>query len=145
MGFEHTLPQYCAYSFIGMFFSLLLPTLVGGDVMRVWYLNGQSGRKWQAIASVFLERVNGLLILIATGCVGLLIAPVELPWWIIASVGASGGCAILGLALTPILRRWQRLATVRREQLTRFLELWRSPRTLIVHVCVAEPPYGSAA
>jgi uncharacterized membrane protein YbhN (UPF0104 family) len=42
LGFEHTLPQYCAYSFIGMFFSLVLPTLVGGDVMRVWYLNGQS-------------------------------------------------------------------------------------------------------
>ena len=52
MGFEHTLPQYCAYTIIGMFFSLALPTLVGGDVMRVWYLNGQSGRKWQAIASV---------------------------------------------------------------------------------------------
>ena len=92
MGFEQTLPQYCAYSLVGMFFSLLLPTLIGGDVIRVWYLNGDSGRKWSAIASVFLERVNGLLILIATACVGVLLSPVELPAWIVVSVLSIAGC-----------------------------------------------------
>ncbi len=131
LQFEQSLPQYCAYSFIGMFFSLVLPTLVGGDVMRVWYLNGQSGRKWAAVASVFLERVNGLLILLATACVGVLISPVELPAWILWSVWGSAGCAGLGLALTPLLQRWQRLSDERREQLRMFVDLLRAPRALL--------------
>ena len=76
-GFERTLQQYSAYYFIGMYFSLLLPTSVGGDVMRVWYLERQIGRKWAALASVFLERLNGLLVLIAVACVGVLFAPSE--------------------------------------------------------------------
>jgi uncharacterized membrane protein YbhN (UPF0104 family) len=131
LGFEQTLPQYCAYTIIGMFFGLVLPTLVGGDVMRVWYLNGQSGRKWAAIASVFLERVNGLAILILTACVGVLIAPIELPWWIVGSVWGSAACACLGLAAVPILQRWQRLSAERREQLRMVGALLRAPRTLI--------------
>jgi uncharacterized membrane protein YbhN (UPF0104 family) len=131
LHFEHTLAQYCAYSLIGMFFSLLLPTLVGGDMMRVWYLNGQSGRKWAAIASVFLERINGLLILIATACIGVLISPVELPWWIVGSVWGSAACACLGVASLPILRRWQRLSLERREQVRIFIDVMRSPRVLL--------------
>ena len=137
LGFEQSLPQFCAYSFIGMFFSLLLPTLIGGDVLRVWYLNGESGRKWPAIASVFLERVNGLVILIATACVGVLIAPVELPWWIVGSVWGSAACAAVGLASVPILKRWRRLSLERREQLQAFLGMLRSPRLL------AEPTFMS--
>ena len=117
--------------FIGLYFSLVLPTLVGGDVMRVWYLSGQSGRKWPALASVFLERVNGLLILIATACVGVLISPVELPWWIAGSVWGIAGGAVLGLASVPILKRWQRLSVERRRQLQMFLDMLRSPWLLL--------------
>ena len=130
LGFEQSLLQFCAYSFIGMFFSLLLPTLIGGDVLRVWYLNGDSGRKWPAIASVFLERVNGLLVLIATACIGVLISPVDLPWWIVGSVWGSAACAVVGLASVLILKRWQRLSPERREQFQIFLHMLRSPRLL---------------
>jgi uncharacterized membrane protein YbhN (UPF0104 family) len=131
LGFEQTLPQFCAYSFIGMFFSLFLPTLIGGDVLRVWYLNGSSGRKWPAIASVVLERINGLLVLIAAACVGVLISPVELPAWLVASVWSIAGCAGIGVAFTPILRRWQRLPLERRCQIEAFQVMLRSPRLLI--------------
>jgi uncharacterized membrane protein YbhN (UPF0104 family) len=131
LGFEHTLPQYCAYSFIGMFFSLVLPTLVGGDVMRVWYLNGQSERKWAAVASVILERVNGLLILIATACVGVLISPVDLPSWILGSVWGIAICACLGLASAPVLQRWQKLSLERRRQLQMCRDLLGSPKVLV--------------
>jgi uncharacterized membrane protein YbhN (UPF0104 family) len=130
LRFEHSLVQCCAFSFIGMFFSLVLPTLVGGDLMRVWYLNRDTGRKWAAIASVFLERVIGLLILIATACVGVLISPVELPWWIVASVWASAGCACLGLALAPILAAWRKLPLQRRQQLRVLLDMLRAPKLL---------------
>jgi uncharacterized membrane protein YbhN (UPF0104 family) len=131
LRFEHTLPQYCAYSFIGLFFSLFLPTLVGGDVMRVWYLNGQSGRKWAAAASVILERINGLLILIATACVGVLISPVDLPWWIVGSVWGIAACACVGLVSTPILQRWQTLSLDWRRQLQMFLDLLCFPKLLV--------------
>jgi hypothetical protein len=131
LGFEHSLPRYCAYSFIGMFFGLVLPTVLGGDVMRVWYLTGQSGRKWAALASVFLERVSGLFVLIATACVGVLIAPVELPWWIVASVWGTALCAGLGFASVPILKSWQSLPIERRQQLQMFLDLLQRPKTLI--------------
>lgn len=131
LGFEQTFPQYCAYTFIGMFFTLFLPTLIGGDVARVWYLNGQSGRKWPALTSVFLERINGLAVLIATACVGWLICPVELPSWISASVWGSAALAVLGLASVPLLRRWPRLSVQRREQLQSLESLLWSPRTLI--------------
>jgi glycosyltransferase 2 family protein len=130
LGFEHTLPQYCGYFFIGLYFSLVLPTLVGGDVMRIWYLDGGSGRKRSALGSVFLERVNGLLVLIATACLGVLISPVELPGWIVASVWGIAGCAGLGLASVPILKRWQRLSSERRHQLQLFADLMRAPKTL---------------
>lgn len=128
LHFEERLGAYCAYSFIGMYFSLVLPTLVGGDVMRVWYLNGRSGRKWAALASVLAERVNGLLILVATACVGVLICPVELPWWMTLSVWGIAGGAILGVASIPILQRWPRLSVERRQQLQTLWDLLRAPK-----------------
>ena len=131
LGFEQTLPQYFAYTLTGMFFGLLLPTMIGGDVLRVWYLNGQSGRKWPAIASVFLERVNSLVVLIAAACFGVLISPVELPWWITACVWGIAACAGIGLALLPVLKCWSRLSSERREQLQMLVSLFSSPRMLV--------------
>jgi uncharacterized membrane protein YbhN (UPF0104 family) len=131
LGFEQTFSQYCTYTFIGMYFNLLLPTLIGGDVARVWYLNGQSGRKWPALTSVFLERVNGVAVLIATACVGWLVCPVELPSWMTASVWGSAVLAVLGLASVPLLRHWPRLSVQRRDQLQTLASLLWSPRTLI--------------
>jgi len=130
LRFEHTLPQYCAYYFIGMYFNLSLPTSVGGDVVRVWYLNGNSGRKWAAIASVFLDRLNGLLVLIAMACVGVLIAPIDLPTWILTTVWIVAGCAALGLCSLPLLQRWKRLPLQRRQQLQTLLHLLRVPKVL---------------
>ncbi len=38
LGFGGSLARYLAYYFIGMLFNLFLPTSVGGDVVRAWYL-----------------------------------------------------------------------------------------------------------
>jgi glycosyltransferase 2 family protein len=127
LRFECSLAQYCAYYFIGTYFNLLLPTSVGGDVMRVWYLNGNSGRKWEALASVFLERLNGLLVLIAFACFGVLITSVPLPSWIQASVWGIAMCAVLGVAALPVLQRWEKLPLHRRQQLQTALTLLRVP------------------
>ena len=133
LGFERTIAQYSAYYFIGMYFNLLLPTSVGGDVFRVWYLNANSGRKWAALASVFLERLNGLLVLIALACVGVLITPINLPWWIQASVWAIAAGATLGMMVLPFVQNWEILPVHRRQQLKTMMALLRVPRV----VCLA--------
>lgn len=135
LRFDRTLPQYSAYYFIGMWFNLSLPTSVGGDVVRVWYLDGKSGRKLAALASVFLERLNGLLVLIAVACVGILIAPSlvapnELPGWIHLSVWSVAGGAVLGMLSLPLLQRWRVIPLQRREQLATVLGLLRVPKVI---------------
>lgn len=130
LRFERTLPQYIAYYLIGMYFNLSLPTSVGGDVVRVWYLNGESGRKWAALASVFLERLNGLLVLISVACVGVLIAPMPLPVWIQASVWSVAGCALVGVLALPFARHLQFLPLHRRQQVETLLQLARVPRVV---------------
>src|SRR5688572_28654914 len=45
LHFDRSLAQLTGYYLIGMYFNLLLPTSVGGDVMRAWYLDGGSRRK----------------------------------------------------------------------------------------------------
>jgi uncharacterized membrane protein YbhN (UPF0104 family) len=130
LHFERSLVHYCAYYFIGMWFNLSLPTSVGGDVVRVWYLDNQSGRKLVAFASVFLERINGLLVLITFAFVGVLIAPMELPLTIRASVWAVTGGAALGVMSMPLAQRWRWLPLKRREQLHAVVELAKAPRVV---------------
>src|SRR5262245_36993905 len=81
-GFECGVSRLTAYYFIGMYFNLLLPTSVGGDVMRAWYLDGGSGRRLAAFVSVFVDRFSGLLVLLSLACIGVLLLPLELPLWI---------------------------------------------------------------
>lgn len=48
--------------FLGMFLSLFLPSIIGGDVARGWLLaRGRDNAGWQAAASVILERLNGVV------------------------------------------------------------------------------------
>jgi len=69
--------------FLGMFLSLFLPSIVGGDVARGYLLaRDRKGAGWAAAASVILERVNGVagLTIIATTCMFGLDLPQQ--WWI---------------------------------------------------------------
>lgn len=48
--------------FLGMFLSLFLPSIIGGDVARGWLLaKGRENAGWPAAASVILERLNGVV------------------------------------------------------------------------------------
>ncbi len=49
------------YYFIGLFFNNFLPTSIGGDLSRAYYLGQHSGKKAASLGTVFLERVIGLL------------------------------------------------------------------------------------
>lgn len=53
-----------AYYLVGQFYNLLLPTSVGGDVVRAYELGKFSNKKADALASVFVERYTGVLVLL---------------------------------------------------------------------------------
>lgn len=103
--------DYLSYYFTGMFFNLILPTSVGGDVVRAWYLGRQAGpipetgRRTAAFLSVLADRINGFAVLIGLACVATVCCPTPLPGWISWTVAGMGAACVLGLAALPILPR----------------------------------------
>jgi uncharacterized protein (TIRG00374 family) len=63
--------------FLGLFYNNCLPSSVGGDLMRAWYVTKHTDKKLQAALSVFVDRAIGLLgsILMAVG--GYMLIPAE--------------------------------------------------------------------
>ncbi|HLG18082.1 MAG TPA: lysylphosphatidylglycerol synthase transmembrane domain-containing protein [Blastocatellia bacterium] len=57
-----------SFYFLGMFFNFLLPTAIGGDVFRVYFLHKETGKLSPSTASVFVDRDLGMaaLLLVAT-------------------------------------------------------------------------------
>ena len=53
-----------SYYLVGQFYNLFLPTSVGGDVVRSYELGKFSGKHADSLASVFVERYTGVLILL---------------------------------------------------------------------------------
>jgi uncharacterized membrane protein YbhN (UPF0104 family) len=135
LRFERTVPQLLAYYLIGMYFNLLLPTSVGGDVMRAWYLDGGSGRKLASLAAVLLDRLNGLLVLIvmaciAMACIAMATEPLDLPPWIPLSVWGMAAAAVLGLASLFVLKSLRLLPKARRKQMRTMLQAMHAPHAL---------------
>jgi uncharacterized protein (TIRG00374 family) len=54
-------PQLFVFYLIGLFFNNFLPTSIGGDLARAYYLYKDSGNQSASIGTVFLERIIGLL------------------------------------------------------------------------------------
>jgi hypothetical protein len=83
LGLSVRLGRKIRLYFLGMFLSLFLPSILGGDVARGYLLaRGRVGQGWAAAASVLLERVNGVaaLSLLVTVCMFFL--PLPGVWWI---------------------------------------------------------------
>ena len=86
LGLKIGFPRILSLYFLGMYFNLFLPTAIGGDAVRVYYLHKEAKRLSHATASVFLDRDLGMgaLLLIAT------------------LVATFAGTSINGVALAPI-------------------------------------------
>ncbi|GHA02070.1 hypothetical protein GCM10008090_09150 [Arenicella chitinivorans] len=68
-GIEAGYWRIFAYYVVGQFYNMFLPTSVGGDVVRSYELGKYSGRQADALASVFVERYTGVVVLLV--CAGL--------------------------------------------------------------------------
>lgn len=66
IGFKNKTMEYFDYYFIGMFFNLFLPTTVGGDVAKCYYLseNDDRDRRSPAIYSVLADRYSGVAVIV---------------------------------------------------------------------------------
>ena len=47
--------------FLGLFYNNFMPSSVGGDLIRAWYVTRHTDRRFQAALSVFVDRLIGLL------------------------------------------------------------------------------------
>jgi hypothetical protein len=64
-----------AFYFIGMFFNIFLPTIVGGDAVKAILLARESGAPARATMSVFMERNVGLFALLTIATAAAFVAP----------------------------------------------------------------------
>jgi uncharacterized protein (TIRG00374 family) len=69
LGIRVSYSDLFSYYLIGMYFNFFLPTAIGGDVVRVYYLQKHTGSVGIATATVFLDRDIGMaaLLLMALG------------------------------------------------------------------------------
>ncbi len=74
-SFKNLLGIYC----IGLFFNLTFPTVVGGDVVKIFYVGRHSNSYSQSFAATFLDRDAGMLAMMMIAGAGLLFYPVSVP------------------------------------------------------------------
>ncbi len=95
---------YC----IGLFFNLTFPTVVGGDVVKMYYAGRPAKAYAQSFAATFLDRDAGMLAMMIIACAAIAVYPVSVPGIPVSLILWSALAAfVLGnIALfTPALHR----------------------------------------
>lgn len=71
-----------AYYVVGGFFNLVLPSSIGGDVIRIHELGRYTGRYAESAAVVFVERFSGLAMLVFLAAIAVVVnlQVFDLPW-----------------------------------------------------------------
>ncbi|MHC4703995.1 MAG: lysylphosphatidylglycerol synthase transmembrane domain-containing protein, partial [Planctomycetota bacterium] len=119
--------------FLGLFYNNCLPSAVGGDLLRAWYVTRHTDKKVEAALSVFVDRVVGLTAMLIMAAFAYLLVPAQRPTeqfetrfagadvlrhladykWFIAGAGLVIVIAAAVLASTAggraLLKRWLRL------------------------------------
>jgi glycosyltransferase 2 family protein len=90
--------------FVGMFFNIGLPSLVGGDAIKAYILSRKSNKPLHVgLASVLQDRAAGLISLLLYGLIAIMLYPISwrgFPLWIAYVICCMG----LALALWMILK-----------------------------------------
>jgi uncharacterized protein (TIRG00374 family) len=86
LGLKGTYRSFVQMYFVGMFFNIGLPTLVGGDIIKAFIVSRKNDRPFQiGLASVVQDRGAGMIALLAYGSVAILLCPMSwrgFPLWI---------------------------------------------------------------
>lgn len=117
LGMKTPFSDLLAYSLVGLFFGNVLPSNLGGDVVRAYDLATATHRTEDAAISVLVDRLMGLVaffaaaVVVALALVFMLGGSLELEQ-IVAWVLVAFGALLLGLALLFSRRLTQRGAFV---------------------------------
>jgi uncharacterized protein (TIRG00374 family) len=114
LSVPHLFGIYC----IGLFFNLCFPTVIGGDVVKLYYAGRPSKSYAQSFAATFLDRDAGMLAMMIIACIAILIHPVSVPGipvsliiWSVFIAFVAGNAAIFAphfhRRLTNLLRRFR--------------------------------------
>jgi len=76
-GLKVGLLRAWAYYMVGMFYNLILPTSVGGDVVRSYELGKYTNNQALSLASVFVERYTGVVVLLLLSLLAVFINTTE--------------------------------------------------------------------
>lgn len=94
---------------VGYFFNTVLPTNVGGDVVRAYSLGKSTGKHAEAFSSVFIERFTGLTALLLMAIIAFFAAIRNLwDFWLTVALVVSliGYIMILVVMLNPPIFQW---------------------------------------
>lgn len=134
-GFRNGFRSYLSYYFIGMFFNLFLPTTVGGDVVKCYYLSNDDprGRAAPAIFTVLVERFTGLVVLIWMMYFAVLMSSGKsIPYAIKVSLFTASVLLIVLMPLMPaLIAIVSRRFSWARTMLGDIEVYWRNPRIII--------------
>lgn len=105
LGLHGRLPRLLSYYLASMFVGSILPSTVGGDVLRVGRLAADTGDRPASFASVVLERLTGWLVLPVITFVGFLVNPglLEVPGPAVELAIALAACTLLLLSVVLFL------------------------------------------
>jgi len=116
LGFEGAL----RYSWIGMFFTNVLPSGFGGDAVRAWLAGRRAGALSRVTASVLMDRLVAAWALVAVGAIAVAFQYSRLPGVAIVACMLSATAVIAGsaLLLAPAPAQMLSRATARWERLS---------------------------
>ena len=63
---------------VSLFFNLFLPSAVGGDIAKAYYIARDSGKKMASVTSVLLDRLFGMMATISIGFIAFLLGREEI-------------------------------------------------------------------
>lgn len=153
-GFSAALQAY----WIGSFFSNYLPSNVSGDVVRLIVLRAE-GRRAEAASSILVERLTGLVVLVALAGLALALRPDHfdrfglLPLLWLMVLGLAVAITLTFTAGEPLARALQNLAGRWSGFASRLLTIFarvsaalaiyrRRPGPLVVALALSVPFYG---
>ncbi len=132
-------PKLLRLNFIGLFYNLVLPGQIGGEVLKGVVLSQMGVSKVSAAMSILADRVTGLAALFALSMLGALLAPAVigqpslLPWVL------SIGCLSAVMAVILVTARGQALVLTFGNKVLHLANLIpRKPNWLPLNISVPE-------
>ncbi|MBI5755841.1 MAG: flippase-like domain-containing protein [Nitrospirae bacterium] len=143
MDFHNRFREFLLYYFIGMFFNLFLPTSIGGDIGRCYYLAKESKKTLKAIISVLADRGAGLVVLIMiAGLSIVMVEGISIPPPLPAGILTGSTIVLLGLFLPMFAGNYlsklgDKLGDRLGDKVALLLTYWRKPVPLLKSIGIS--------